>query len=508
MIEQHDEELSRIYSDADGPRPPQRVDDNILAASQRVAGPRRAGFAHRWGVPVALAATVLVTSTLALMVYERQSGLDATAPQVPRAGRPEKVSPAVPKRADPPAKSPPAESRAGPLEKPPPAEPPSAAPAPAAPVPQAAAPLDRAKQRTVETALSSERRATGQSARVPEIPRGVEILRKSEEVKPAPSVAAPAANARAGAIPPQPPVSDAQRVFDAQQQIRSTLAPAAGRPSLTPNSFSLRASFPFLPQATHGTGIVRFRLLSGISLYTAAAPRAALDSSHDRRKTRSRVRRGGKAGDPIAPAEAARAGPDRRRRGRRSERYCDLFAGRRAVRLRHAVVGAVHAAAHDRHPDRERAHRPRDRARARRQHPAAQIGRASCRRHLASSRRQHDQHRRRSGRDGGGAATARRGIDAPLHRRFRAGVARTAGLHSLSPVRAVPEVADARALRLRRHGVRGAGAVARGRIAHDRPGPRAPRGLSAHARGSVRHHHQPVSLFLAGFAGSGGAARR
>ena len=229
MIEQRDEELSRIYRDADGPRPPQRVDDNILAASQRVAGPRRAGFAHRWGVPVALAATVLVTSTLALMVYERQSGLDATAPQVPRAGRPEKVSPAVPKRADPPAKSPPAESRAGPLEKPPPAEPPSAAPAPAAPVPQAAAPLDRAKQRTVETALSSERRATGQSARVPEIPRGVEILRKSEEVKPAPSVAAPVANARAGAIPPQPPVSDAQRVFDAQQQIRSTLAPAAAR---------------------------------------------------------------------------------------------------------------------------------------------------------------------------------------------------------------------------------------------------------------------------------------
>jgi len=92
MIEQRDEELSRIYRDADGPRPPQRVDDNILAASQRVAGPRRAGFAHRWGVPVALAATVLVTSTLALMVYERQSGLDATAPQVPRAGRPEKVS--------------------------------------------------------------------------------------------------------------------------------------------------------------------------------------------------------------------------------------------------------------------------------------------------------------------------------------------------------------------------------------------------------------------------------
>ena len=120
MIEQRDEELSRIYRDAEGPRPAQRVDDNILAASQRVAGlarrPGRIGFARRWGVPVALAATVLVTSTLALMVYERQSGLDAIAPQVPRAGRPAKASPAEPKRAAEPEKSPPA-------------EPPSAAPA-------------------------------------------------------------------------------------------------------------------------------------------------------------------------------------------------------------------------------------------------------------------------------------------------------------------------------------------------------------------------------------------
>jgi len=218
MIEPRDEELSRIYRGADGPRPPQRVDDNIIAASQRVAGPRRAGFARRWGVPVAVAATVLVTSTLALMVHERQSGLDAVAPQVPRAGRPAKASPAEPKRAAQPEKSPPAEL-------------PGVASQPAPPVPQAAVPLDRAKQRTVETAFSGKGPATGRSERVPEIPRGVEILRKSEEAKPAPSVAAPAANAGAGAIAPQPPVSDAQRVFDAQQQIRSTLAPAAARPA-------------------------------------------------------------------------------------------------------------------------------------------------------------------------------------------------------------------------------------------------------------------------------------
>ncbi len=209
MIERRDEELSRIYRDADGPRPQQRVDDNILAASQRVAGagarPAGARFARRWGTPVALAATVLVTFTLALMVFERESGLDTMAPKAPRADRPAKVSPAAPVRADQPAKSPPAELR-------------SAAPAPAMPSPQAVAPLDRAKPPTVETALSRERRATGQPARVPEVPRGIEILRKSEEVKPLP---------------------DAERAFDVQQPIRPTQAPAAAP---APGANSLRES--------------------------------------------------------------------------------------------------------------------------------------------------------------------------------------------------------------------------------------------------------------------------
>src|SRR5712692_7493579 len=79
-------------------------------------------------------------------------------------------------------------------------------------------------------------------------------------------------------------------------------------------------------------------------------PAALPDSSHDRkRKTAcSRFRRGRKAGGPAAAAEATGAGLDHRRRGRRSERHRELFAGRRAVRLRHAVVGVLHAAAHDR----------------------------------------------------------------------------------------------------------------------------------------------------------------
>jgi hypothetical protein len=211
------------------------VDDNILAASQRVAGlarrPGAIGFARRWGVPVALAATVLVTSTLALMVYERQSGLDAIAPQVPRAGRPAKASPAEPKRAAQPEKSPPAAlpSVAPQPEKSPLAELPRVAPQPA-PVPQAAVPLDRAKQRTVETAFLGKGPATGRSERVPEVPRGFEILRKSEEVKPAPVAPAPGASVSPTELPAAnqaAPLQDAPRA----PEIRQQAPPVAGLPS-------------------------------------------------------------------------------------------------------------------------------------------------------------------------------------------------------------------------------------------------------------------------------------
>ena len=240
MIERRDEELLHIYRDAEGPRPPQRVDDNILAASQRVAGtvrrPAALVFARRWGTPVALAATVLVTSTLALMVFERQSGLDTIAPKAPGSVRPAKVSPAEatraspaePHRAEAAAKSPVAEPRRADS----PAKSPSVAlphPAPAAPSLPAASRSDRVKQPTLETALSGERRATGQPARVPAIPPGVEILRKSEEAKPLP---------------------DAQRAYEAQQQMQAVQAPPAAAPA--PGANTLRESASAVQGAVGG----------------------------------------------------------------------------------------------------------------------------------------------------------------------------------------------------------------------------------------------------------------
>ena len=172
MIERRDDELSRIYRDAEGPRPPQRVDDNILAASQRVAGARRrpAGFgiARRWGTQVALAATVLVTFTLALMVFERESGLDAMAPEARRTDRPAKVPPAEPKRADQPGTSP-------------------LVLQPIAPAPPISQTLQRdpVERGPAESTVSRGGLGTGQPAFVPGVPRASEVLRKREEAKPA-----------------------------------------------------------------------------------------------------------------------------------------------------------------------------------------------------------------------------------------------------------------------------------------------------------------------------------
>jgi len=220
MIEPRDEELSRIYRDAEEPRPPQRVDGNIIAASQRVAGtrPRPAGirFARRWGTPAALAATVLVTFTLTLMVFERESDLDTTAPEAPPADRPAKVSPAEPRRADQSAKFSPAKPQRA---------------APATPIPQAAARRDRAEQRPGKGAATSERLGTGQPAFVPEVPRTSEGLRKSEAAKPAPAA----------------PVSDAPNASELRQQAPPTpaAAPAEGALSesaATPQGSSVAAA--------------------------------------------------------------------------------------------------------------------------------------------------------------------------------------------------------------------------------------------------------------------------
>lgn len=107
MNEPRDEELSRIYREADAPEPRQSIDEAILAASRRAvgSGPVRGARARRWAVPLALAATVVLTFTLTLMVLEpptEWNGTPAAKPPPAQAPRTEQPSPAREEPAAPP----------------------------------------------------------------------------------------------------------------------------------------------------------------------------------------------------------------------------------------------------------------------------------------------------------------------------------------------------------------------------------------------------------------------
>ena len=82
-------DLSRLYRDGGQPEPPQALDDAILtaahkAASQSAGGKqereRAAGSAQRWRVPLALAATVVLSVAVTTLVVEQQPGSDAMLP--------------------------------------------------------------------------------------------------------------------------------------------------------------------------------------------------------------------------------------------------------------------------------------------------------------------------------------------------------------------------------------------------------------------------------------------
>ena len=76
-------DLSRLYRDAVRPEPSQALDEAILAAARDAAGGRPQGAqksrsTRRWSVPFALAATVLLTVSVTLMVHDEQQVGDAS----------------------------------------------------------------------------------------------------------------------------------------------------------------------------------------------------------------------------------------------------------------------------------------------------------------------------------------------------------------------------------------------------------------------------------------------
>ena len=109
MTEPQDREVSRLYKDAGTPEPPRQLDEAILAASRRAAGSRPqstwSGRVWRSRVPVALAATVLLSFTVTLMVLQDSREFD-TAPLAKTAGTADEHAK--------PAPSPPSEARSTP----------------------------------------------------------------------------------------------------------------------------------------------------------------------------------------------------------------------------------------------------------------------------------------------------------------------------------------------------------------------------------------------------------
>jgi hypothetical protein len=131
MNDPHDSELSRIYKEGAWPEPSRQIDEAILSASRRAARARHP-LVWRWAPPLALAATVVLTFTLVLRVYEERPEERIASPALP-------IAPSVPgaeKRAAPAAKE---EKTAAPLRA---ASAPQSAPVSA----QAAPPLALKKQ--------------------------------------------------------------------------------------------------------------------------------------------------------------------------------------------------------------------------------------------------------------------------------------------------------------------------------------------------------------------------
>jgi len=184
MIEPRDLELSRIYREVEGLEPAPRIDDAILAAARRAARsrPRAAGaeLVRRSSAPVALAAMILLSFTLALMVLQ-----DLPDPD------PVQIS-AQPRTAD--ARL---DKRAGshPIESKP------AAAAEAKPDRLAEARSGAGRRQTAGTPLPGKHPRAGEAPFVRDIPsapqeRASEPMRASRPTQPAPSAPAPSASPR------------------------------------------------------------------------------------------------------------------------------------------------------------------------------------------------------------------------------------------------------------------------------------------------------------------------
>lgn len=94
-----DRSLDDAYRATGRDEPPRELDERILAAAHRAVEARpmpiRRSFAQRWRVPVALAATVVLSATVTLMVYETEKAPPLPESRSSNKVREESVSPAA-----------------------------------------------------------------------------------------------------------------------------------------------------------------------------------------------------------------------------------------------------------------------------------------------------------------------------------------------------------------------------------------------------------------------------
>lgn len=235
---EHDELLAKRYREAANESPPARLDAAIRAAARREAGagPRPLSRLRAWRVPVSLAAVLVLSATLVLMM--REEGADrletAVEPVPPRAVAPERPAELQPRPAE--AQAPASPSRA-PQSR---AQPPAADMTPPAPLAAPQAEQKVLAGNAVPPESSPEPRR--------EVAAMAETARPMISAAPAPAAAdadaaagrmarsAPAAAAVASAAPPlwqdlidQPADKWIQRILEWQRAGRSADAEALVR---------------------------------------------------------------------------------------------------------------------------------------------------------------------------------------------------------------------------------------------------------------------------------------
>lgn len=147
--EPRDGAIDKAYRETAREAPPRVLDDRILAAAHRAVGarpaPARPDWTRRWRVPLSIAATVILSATITLLVYETEEA----PPSQPRSDRATEPAPAARNAApEPEAQTAPQRREARPRE---PAAAGGVAPSAPSPVPSAA------EERKQQSAPAQER---------------------------------------------------------------------------------------------------------------------------------------------------------------------------------------------------------------------------------------------------------------------------------------------------------------------------------------------------------------